>query len=110
MPPEEFRRPGIRAPRATAPVARSAGTCLAEKKLKYVNKAECMKWPRNLSDKKTWEAFDHDYDAYYHVHPAVLVGAFQLIRFRVESLEGKVWVPARTPRTVMYHTGELHNQ
>ncbi|KAL7554746.1 hypothetical protein ACHAWF_018278 [Thalassiosira exigua] len=39
------------------------------------------------------EGFKHDHDSYYHVHPAVLDGAFQMIGFVSESMEGEAWVP-----------------
>ena len=55
------------------------------------------------------DVFEHDYDAYYHAHPAVVDGAFQLISFVANSLEGVAWVPAGISRMVMYHTLKLHN-
>ena len=56
------------------------------------------------------EGFEHDHDAYYHAHPAVLDGAFQLIGFVAESMEGEAWVPAGISRVAMHRSGELHKQ
>ena len=55
------------------------------------------------------EGVEHDHDSYYHAHPAVLDGAFQLINFMTKLLESVAWVPAGISRMVMYHDGELHN-
>ena len=52
--------------------------------------------------------FDHEHDAYYHSHPAVLDGAIQMIGFVSEPLEGEAWVPAGISRVVMHRTGSLH--
>ena len=55
------------------------------------------------------EGVEHNHDAYYHAHPAVLDGAFQLISFMTKLLEGVAWVSAGTSYMVMYHDGELRN-
>ena len=40
------------------------------------------------------EGLEHDHDAYYHAHPAVLDGMFQLITLVDQSLEGESWEPS----------------
>ena len=54
------------------------------------------------------EGIEHEHNAYYRVHPAVVDGAFQLIGLMSELLEGESWVPAGISRVVMYRQGSLH--
>ena len=56
------------------------------------------------------EDFDHDHNAYYHAHPAILDGAVQMVGLLTDQLgEGEAWVPAGVSRVTMYAVKEFHN-
>ena len=56
---------------------------------------------------KSWE---HTNDGFYHEHPDVLDGTFQMIGFLVLSTATEVWVPAGTSSVTMHRAGNLHRQ
>ena len=50
------------------------------------------------------EGHEHEHDNYYHAHPAVLDGAFQLLGFVSNTLtEGETYVPAGINRVILHH-------
>ena len=55
------------------------------------------------------EGFDHIHNAYYHAHPALLDGAFQMLRFVTKLPNGEPWVPTAINRVVAYRATALHN-
>ena len=47
----------------------------------------------------------HEYDAHYHMHPALLDGAtFQLFSF-LSNFDGEIWSPAGISRVVLHRSG-----
>ncbi|KAL9188495.1 LOW QUALITY PROTEIN: hypothetical protein ACHAXT_006873 [Thalassiosira profunda] len=55
--------------------------------------------------------FEHEHDAYYLSHPAVMDGAFQLMSFLNESAEeSDAWVPTGIDRVAMHRAGEFHKR
>ena len=55
------------------------------------------------------ESWEHEHDAFYHAHPAVLDGAFQMATvFFMSATE--TWVPARINSFMMHRAGKLHGQ
>ena len=49
------------------------------------------------------EGTKHEHDSYYHAHPAVLDGAFQLVGFVSNTMrEGEAWVPAGITRVISH--------
>ena len=53
---------------------------------------------------------EHDHDSYYHAHPAVLDGMFQLITLVDQSLEGESWEPAGISCVSLQRTGGFHQR
>ena len=53
---------------------------------------------------------EHDHDAYYHAHSAVLDDAFQLISYMINIMEGESWEPIGISCVMMYSTGGFHQR
>ena len=56
---------------------------------------------------ESWEGMN---DGFYHEHPDVLDGTFQMIGFLVLSTATEVWVLAGTTSVTIHRTGNLHRQ
>ena len=56
------------------------------------------------------EEFEHDHNAYYHAHPAVLDGIFELITLVDQSLEGESWEPSGISCVLMHRTWGFHQR